>query len=72
VNKLGFATPEARWQRTILKERILQAIHDPRLRPFIQPDAVERYFRLITENGRTDFTPWRLLSLCLWMEAFNL
>lgn len=68
VNKLGFATPEARFQRTVLRDPIRQAIGSERMKEFLVPEVAQRYFDMVLDNNRTDFGPWRMLSVWLWME----
>ena len=72
TGKLGFATPEAAWQRTTLRPFIEQAIHDERLRPFLVVEEALAYFNRLEQQGKLDFAPWRWLNLSLWMKAYDL
>ncbi|MGH8764397.1 MAG: asparagine synthase (glutamine-hydrolyzing) [Burkholderiales bacterium] len=71
VSKLGFATPERRWQRTVLKPMIDEAIDSPELAPFVAPKAAHAYFDWLCAAPTTDFAPWRWLNLKLWSDAFG-
>lgn len=72
TSKLGFATPEQKWQQTVLRPFIIKAIHDRRLRPYLLADQAENYLRQIDETGLGNFVPWRWANLLLWIEAFDL
>jgi asparagine synthase (glutamine-hydrolysing) len=39
ARKMGFATPERRWQAGALRSLTLDAINSPRLKPFISRNA---------------------------------
>ncbi|MCJ7531197.1 MAG: asparagine synthase (glutamine-hydrolyzing) [Anaerolineales bacterium] len=72
VSKLGFATPETTWQRTILRPLIEQAINDEALRGFILPEKARGYHDYITQHNLRDFTAWRWLNLSLWLKTYHL
>lgn len=72
VNKLGFATPERKWQQTILKPLVEAAIHDERLQPYLVVGRASNYFTQIQRQGIIDFAPWRWLNLFLWMKVYEL
>jgi asparagine synthase (glutamine-hydrolysing) len=72
VSKLGFATPERAWQRTVLRPKIEDALCDPRLSAFIVPDRARDYLRIIDKSGQTDFMPWLWTNLSLWMKVHDL
>jgi asparagine synthase (glutamine-hydrolysing) len=69
VSKLGFATPERRWQQTILRPLLSQALASEQLRGAVNQQAAERYFGRISAEGKKDFTPWRWINLYLWGRA---
>jgi asparagine synthase (glutamine-hydrolysing) len=71
VGKLGFATPETTWQRTILRPLIGQAINDEALRGFILPEKAQAYYDYVSQNHLRDFTAWRWVNLTLWLKLFN-
>jgi asparagine synthase (glutamine-hydrolysing) len=70
--KLGFATPEMLWQKTILSPLIEQALGDPKLGVYINPEQSKQYLKKLHQSPQKDFTPWRWLNLSLWMKTFNL
>jgi asparagine synthase (glutamine-hydrolysing) len=72
VNKLGFATPERAWQRTVLRPLIEQAVYDDRLRPYLIPEKALAYLSRLDSDDLLDFTPWRWVNLSLWMKAYGL
>jgi asparagine synthase (glutamine-hydrolysing) len=69
--KLGFATPESLWQRTVLLPLIKQAIEDYRMRAFLVPEKANAYFEQIQKYHITDFSPWRWLNVYLWMQVYD-
>ena len=71
VKKLGFATPERKWRRTILKPLIEEAIQDGRLRRYIVKENASTYFRQLQESDVAEFAPWRWLNLSLWMDVYD-
>lgn len=71
VSKLGFATPELSWQRTVLRSLIEQAIKNDGLRTFIVPEKADAYLRKIEKYNLIDFSPWRWLNLYLWMQIHD-
>jgi hypothetical protein len=72
TTKLGFSTPESLWQRTALDPLILQALDDPKLTEYINPEQSKSYLTRLYHSKQKDFTPWRWLNLSLWMKTFNL
>ncbi len=72
TGKLGFATPERIWQRSILQPCIEQALQDERLRQFIVPESALAYWQTHLQSDRQDYTPWRWVNLSLWMKAYHL
>jgi asparagine synthase (glutamine-hydrolysing) len=71
VTKLGFATPERKWQIQHLKLLIIQAINSSELAEFVSADAARQAFQRIEDLNITDFAPWRWLNLYLWMKKFG-
>jgi asparagine synthase (glutamine-hydrolysing) len=71
ARKMGFATPERRWQSGPLRDLILTAIDSPQLQPFISRDAARRHFTRVSETNVLSFAPWRWLNLHLWAEQFE-
>ncbi|HXE71698.1 MAG TPA: asparagine synthase (glutamine-hydrolyzing) [Candidatus Nitrosotenuis sp.] len=72
VSKLGFATPESRWLRTVLKPRLAEALASPVLDPYVRRDAARRLVEAVEQGRASDSTPWRLLNLYLWIRGFGL
>lgn len=72
VKKLGFATPEEKWQKTALNSLIKAAIQDERIRAYIEVDKAANYFAQLQQQTITDFAPWRWLNLSLWMKTYDL
>lgn len=72
VKKLGFATPERKWQQTVLKPLIEAAIYDERLHPYLVPDHASDYFMQLQQQQVIEFAPWRWLNLSLWMKVYEL
>jgi asparagine synthase (glutamine-hydrolysing) len=72
ARKMGFATPERRWQSGVLQALIREAIASPRLEPFIKKDAATRHFERVTSANLLSFAPWRWLNLDLWMQEFKI
>jgi asparagine synthase (glutamine-hydrolysing) len=70
--KMGFATPERRWQAGPLRQLVLDAIASPRLEPFIRRDLAKVHFDRIVTSNVLSFAPWRWLNLSLWIEEFDL
>jgi asparagine synthase (glutamine-hydrolysing) len=70
--KMGFATPEMRWQRGVLKPLIRDAVSSDNLSDFIDRDASRTVLDSIEESGRLDFLPWRWLNLHMWRHQFNI
>jgi len=71
VGKLGFATPERLWQKTILRPLIELAIQDNSLRPFLIPEKAMSYLGQIQQYELADFAPWRWINLYLWMQRYD-
>jgi asparagine synthase (glutamine-hydrolysing) len=69
--KMGFATPERRWQTGPLRQLVLDAIASPQLEPFIRRDAALRHFERVTTTSLLSFAPWRWLNLSLWAQEFG-
>ncbi|MGE0385655.1 MAG: asparagine synthase (glutamine-hydrolyzing) [Gammaproteobacteria bacterium] len=69
-DKLGFATPESRWQQGVLRPRIVAALGAGWLDEFVDTDVARG---VLDDGGRgeTDFAPWRWLNLDLWRQAFD-
>jgi len=72
VSKLGFATPERRWQLDELRPLIEDSLGSDTLRRFIVPDKARSYLAYVDDAGVKDFLPWRWLNLKLWMERYAL
>jgi asparagine synthase (glutamine-hydrolysing) len=72
ITKLGFSTPESLWQKTALRPLIEQALEDPKLRAYIDPDRSKNHLSRLHQLQQNDFTPWRWVNLSLWMKSFNL
>ncbi len=72
VGKLGFATPERKWQNEMLGPVIEKAIQDERVRRYIQPEKAAEYFARSRTSAAADFASWRWLNLSLWMKAYDL
>ena len=45
ARKMGFATPERRWQMGPLRQLVLDAIDSPQLEPYIIREAAHRHFK---------------------------
>lgn len=72
VKKLGFATPERKWQQTALKPLIEAAIREERMQAYIAGEQAAEYLTQIQQHETTDFAPWRWLNLFLWMKSYDL
>lgn len=72
ARKMGFATPERRWQQTILRPLIGQALNDDRLRAFIIPEKANAYLKYLETHQILNFAPWRWVNLSLWLKAYDL
>ncbi len=72
VKKLGFATPERKWQQNTLKPLIETAVQDERLYPYLVAENATDYLVQLQQQGVTDFAPWRWLNLSLWMKVYDL
>jgi len=72
-DKIGFATPELRWLRSLvpwveerLSEEALASI------PALRADAVWKEWHCVLEGKRRfDFRVWRWVNLVAWSEAFG-
>jgi len=71
TSKLGFATPERSWQRSVLRKLLDETLGDCRLEEFILVDRAREYQAKVEEMGLTDFTSWRWINLHLWTQAFG-
>ena len=71
TSKLGFATPERSWQRSVLRKLLDETLGDCRLEEFILVDRALEYQAKVEEMGLTDFTSWRWINLHLWTQAFG-
>ena len=71
TSKLGFATPERSWQRSVLRRLLDETLGDCRLEEFILVDRAREYQAKVEEMGLTDFTSWRWINLHLWTQAFG-
>lgn len=71
-SKLGFATPERKWQETTLRPLILNAIESERMRDFLIPNRARDYLYETGKGKDVNFLPWRWLNLSLWLKAYNL
>ncbi len=56
ARKMGFATPERRWQTGALRTLIQEAIDSPRLEPFIKREAALRHFERVTSGERAELS----------------
>lgn len=68
--KMGFATPEAKWQRTFLQPLVRAALSDDRVQRYVQPDRAQAFGTAVQERGLLDFAPWRWANLKLWMDRY--
>jgi asparagine synthase (glutamine-hydrolysing) len=71
ARKMGFATPEMRWQSGALKPLIRDAVNSDTLNDFIDRDAAHATLDRIEQGGRLDFLPWRWLNLHMWRNQFK-
>ena len=71
VSKLGFATPERKWQMTRLKPMIEMALQSARMRRYIDPNGALKWFHAVQQSPDTDFLPWRWLNLYRWLEIHD-
>jgi len=74
-DKLGFATPEAVWLRGPLRGAVEDGVERTlRLLPGLLDAAGTRRFAKDMLDGRApiDFTLWRIVSLGLWAERFEM
>lgn len=72
TSKLGFPTPERRWQRTELRPLIVQSLQDGSLDNFVHTERAMNYLAQVERKGKLDYSPWRWLNLSLWLRAFTL
>lgn len=70
--KMGFATPERRWQAGPLRPLVDEALHDPRLAPYVERKAAMAHLERVRSGQTFSFAPWRWLNLSRWMQEFNL
>ncbi len=66
--KLGFASPEQKWQKTILRPLIDEAIESELMRDYIEPKQAHLYREGIDNKNEANFIPWRWLNLYLWLK----
>ena len=71
VSKLGFATPEQRWQQTVLRPLLSKALASEQLRGRVNPEVAEKYFEALSAGGMKDFAPWRWINVYLWGRAYD-
>lgn len=71
ARKMGFATPELHWQKTVLKPLIRDAVNSDLLADFIDREGAHVALDTIEQTRRLDFLPWRLLNLYMWRKQFN-
>jgi asparagine synthase (glutamine-hydrolysing) len=71
ARKMGFATPEMRWQTGVLKPLIRDAVNSDTLSDFVDRDAAHATLDRIEQGGRLDFLPWRWLNLHMWRNQFK-
>ncbi len=72
TSKLGFATPERKWQKSVLRPLVTNALKDERVRSFVDPDRANDYFNRVEVMGLSDNSAWRCINLHLWMNAYKL
>ena len=72
VSKLGFATPERTWQKTMLRPLVRRALDDERLHDFVLPDKAQAYQEQVEKANLSDSASWRWLNLLLWINAYGL
>lgn len=71
TSKLGFPTPERRWQLTELRPLIIRSVQDGSLDRFVHAEKAMKFLSKIERYGRLDYSPWRWLNLSLWLKAFG-
>jgi asparagine synthase (glutamine-hydrolysing) len=71
TTKLGFATPERRWQRTWLRPLVDEAMRSERLAPFIDPQGARAALARIDAADAADFLPWRWVNLDKWLDVYD-
>ena len=69
--KMGFATPERRWQSGPLRQLVLDAIEGPHLRRYVKKAEALEQFRRVCDENVFSFAPWRWLNQALWHEEFR-
>jgi hypothetical protein len=69
---LALATPEYKWQKTVLQPLIQQAVRGEALRPYIVPEQALKYWEFIDRSQQKSFVPWRWLNLSLWIKQYGL
>lgn len=72
-DKIGFATPEARWLTKNLKPEIDQILASPSFqsRPYWIASKVQKYWQnILTGKEKFNFTIWRFINLELWLRKF--
>lgn len=75
-SKLGFAAPDQAWPASELRGQVTELIEDNlRCRKYIDPAGLRRWFnsaRASTANTESYLGLFRIISLEMWMRAFNL
>ncbi len=71
VSKLGFATPERKWQQTKLRPMIEKALTSDLLRGYVDGARANQYLSELSATRLQDFTPWRWLNFVLWREVYD-
>lgn len=72
ARKMGFATPERRWQTGVLNGLVNDAIGSNRLRPYLRASEARQHFARVVNDNVLSFAPWRWVNLMMWMEEFKL
>lgn len=70
-SKLGFATPEKSWQKTILRPQIEQALQDEKIKKYVNTMQAYHYQNMIDKSNIKDWSSWKWICLSQWMEAYN-
>lgn len=71
VTKLGFATPELRWQQGVLHPLIREALDSEILHHFVLRERALSYLDYLGQHRLKDFAPWRWLNLSLWSKIYK-
>ena len=73
IKKIGFATPEATWFRTVCRKEIEQIIDAQsfRERGYFNRNGVLKYFSEFLNGRPVDTRPlWKIINLEMWMQQF--